>query len=128
MPVPNFYILKPAIKHGMKLAYYSPSSDTIGMPEPEQFHTDDGYPSQDFYADIEKELEARKFPGVETSRQEFAEDGLLSEQRIYLRLMRDKLAIVAPFGVYFFACCAFLCLRRQGWRRRSRPNHWRREI
>jgi hypothetical protein len=66
------------------------------------------YPAQDFYAAIEKQLEAKKIPNLETSRQEFAEGGLLSEQRSYLRLMRERFAIVAcaaPFGsIYFFSC------------------------
>jgi hypothetical protein len=66
------------------------------------------FASQDFYTAVEKELEARKIPRLETTRQEFAEGGLMSDQRIYLRLMRERLAIVtcaAPFGnIYFFSC------------------------
>jgi hypothetical protein len=66
------------------------------------------YPPQDFYAAVEKQLEARKIPSLETTRQDFAEGGLLSEQRSYLRFMRERLAIVtcaAPFGtIYFFSC------------------------
>jgi len=62
----------------------------------------------DFYAAIEKALADRKIPGLSVTRQEFAEGGLLSDQRIYLRLLRERLAIVAcaaPFGnVYFFSC------------------------
>jgi antirestriction protein ArdC len=34
---------QPAIRHGMKLAYYSPSSDTVGMPERKRFDTQDAY-------------------------------------------------------------------------------------
>jgi antirestriction protein ArdC len=33
----------PVIKHGMAQAYYSPSNDTIGMPERKRFNTEDGY-------------------------------------------------------------------------------------
>ncbi len=33
----------PAIRHGMKQAYYSPSEDTVGMPEAKRFKTEDGY-------------------------------------------------------------------------------------
>ena len=60
---------------------------------------------QEFYANVEQQLEARKIPSLEISRQEFAEGGLLSDQRVYLRLMRERLAIdtcAAPFGKIFF--------------------------
>ncbi len=72
------------------------------------FHPDFSYSPQDFYAAIEKELAARKIPGMEISQEEFAEGGLLSEKRIYLRLMRERLTLytcAAPFGTgYFFSC------------------------
>jgi len=63
----------------------------------------------EFYSIVEKKLTARKIPGMAVTRQEFAEGGLLSDQRIYLRLMRERLAIdacAAPFGdsMYFFSC------------------------
>lgn len=65
-------------------------------------------PPSEFYATLEKELSDRKFPSVEISRVEFAEGGLLSDQRLYLRFMRERLAVdicAAPFGTeYFFAC------------------------
>lgn len=60
---------------------------------------------QEFYAKIEQQLEARQIPGLEISRLEFAEGGMLSDQRTYLRLMRERLAFVtcaAPFGKVFF--------------------------
>jgi hypothetical protein len=63
---------------------------------------------QEFYVAIEKELQARKIPGMEISREEFAEGGLISDKRIYLRLFRERLALytcAAPFGSgYFFSC------------------------
>lgn len=63
---------------------------------------------QEFYAKIEQTLAARKLPGMEISRLPFAEGGLLSDQRIYLRLMRERLCIdtcAAPFGnIFFFSC------------------------
>ena len=63
---------------------------------------------QEFYAKVEQQLEARKIPSLVISRQEFAEGGLLSDQRVYLRLMRERLAIdtcAAPFGkIFFFSC------------------------
>jgi hypothetical protein len=64
--------------------------------------------SQDFYAAVEKELEARKIPGMEISRAEYAEGGLLSDKRIYLRMIRERLAFdacAAPFGNTFFFSC-----------------------
>lgn len=63
---------------------------------------------QEFYAVIEKELQTRQIPGLAISREEFAEGGLLSDKRIYLRLFRERLAIytcASPFGTgYFFSC------------------------
>lgn len=71
-------------------------------------HDNLSHSPQEFYETIEKELEARKIPGMEISRQEFAEGGMLSERRIYLRLLRERLNIytcASPFGVgYFFSC------------------------
>jgi hypothetical protein len=62
---------------------------------------------QEFYAAIEKEMNARKIPSMEISREEFSEGGLLSDKRIYLRLFRERLALytcAAPFGTgYFFS-------------------------
>jgi len=62
----------------------------------------------EFYTTVEQQLSARKFPSVEISRVEFAEGGLMSDQRLYLRFMRERLAVdvcAAPFGTeYFFAC------------------------
>lgn len=64
--------------------------------------------SQEFYQALEKELAARKVPGLEIARVEYAEGGLFSEQRMYLRLIRERLAFdtcAAPFGTgYFFSC------------------------
>jgi hypothetical protein len=66
------------------------------------------YSPLEFYAAIEKELEARRIPGLSISKEEFHEGGLLSDQRIYLRLSRERLAMytcAAPFGAgYFFSC------------------------
>lgn len=66
------------------------------------------YSPNEFYEAISKELEVRKVPGLEISREEFAEGGLLSEKRIYLRFFRERLAIytcAAPFGIgYFYSC------------------------
>ena len=66
------------------------------------------YSPQEFYGAIEKELEARRIPGLTISREEFTEGGMLSERRVYLRLFRERLALytcAAPFGAgYFFSC------------------------
>jgi hypothetical protein len=62
-------------------------------------------PPQEFYARVEQELAVHKIPGMEISRVPFAEGGLLSDQRVYLRLMRERLCIdtcAAPFGDLFF--------------------------
>src|SRR5262245_12468151 len=62
-------------------------------------------PPQDFYATIEKELEARKVPNMTVSRMEFAQGGMLSDKRVYMRLFRERLALytcAAPFGTGYF--------------------------
>ena len=63
---------------------------------------------QEFYSSVHKHLEEQNFPKMDISRVEFAEGGLLSDQRQYLRLMRERLAIdtcAAPFGKHFFFSC-----------------------
>ncbi len=63
---------------------------------------------QEFYSSVERRLESQKIPKMEISRVEFAEGGLLSDQRQYLRLMRERLAIdtcAAPFGGHYFFSC-----------------------
>lgn len=65
----------------------------------------------DFYGAIEAELKARKVPGLEISRVEYAEGGVLSDKREYLRMIRERLVFdvcSAPFGTgHFFSCrCA----------------------
>jgi len=57
--------------------------------------------TQEFYAAVEQQVAAQKIPDLEVSREEFAQGGLLSNQRQYLRLMRERLTIdtcAAPFG------------------------------
>ena len=62
---------------------------------------------QEFYKSIEQLIKDRKVPGLETFRVEYAEGGLFSDERIYLRLIRERLAFdicAAPFGTgYFFS-------------------------
>jgi hypothetical protein len=66
------------------------------------------YPPQEFYAAIEEELEFRHVPGLKKAMIEYAEGGLLSGNRTYLRMMRERLAFdmcASPFGTgYFFSC------------------------
>ena len=66
------------------------------------------YSPQEFYAAVEKNLAARKVPSMDISRVEFSEGGALSDKRIYLRMIRERLAFdvcAAPFGTgYFFSC------------------------
>lgn len=66
------------------------------------------FPAHEFYSAVEKELDQRKIPKMEMSRIDFAEGGLLSDKRTYLRMIRERLAFdtcAAPFGnIYFFSC------------------------
>jgi hypothetical protein len=66
------------------------------------------YPSLEFYTSIEKALVARNIPSLSLSRVEWAEGGILSGKRVYLRMLRERLAFdtcAAPFGRgYFFSC------------------------
>ena len=70
----------------------------------------DGFslPPKEFYEAVQTELAARKIPKMEMSRVEYAEGGLLSDRRVYLRMIRERLAFdmcAAPFGnTYFFSC------------------------
>jgi len=64
----------------------------------------------EFYDSIEKELKARQVPGMEMSRVEFSEGGILSDKRVYLRMVRERLVFdvgAAPFGTSFFFSCRF---------------------
>ena len=67
-----------------------------------------GVPPVEFYAAVEKKLTSQNIPGMAIARQGFSEAGLLSDQRVYFHLMRERLAIdacAAPFGnIYFFSC------------------------
>jgi hypothetical protein len=69
--------------------------------------TDFNMPTDDFYKLIEEELAMRAVPGLQHSRVEFSEGGLLSHNRSYLRLVRERFVFdicAAPFGTsYFFS-------------------------
>src|ERR1700722_18754499 len=64
--------------------------------------------TQEFYTSLEQELKAQEVPGLEISRVEFSEGGILSDKREYLRMSRERLVFdvcAAPFGkAYFFSC------------------------
>src|ERR1035437_10135500 len=64
----------------------------------------------EFYTAVEKELQEQKVPGLQISRVDFSEGGLLSDKRTYLRMTRERLGVLifaAPFGPKFFSFCPF---------------------
>jgi hypothetical protein len=66
--------------------------------------------TKEFYEAVEKQLSARKVPGLEISRVEFSEGGMLSGKREYLRMTRERLVFdicAAPFGTSYFFSCRF---------------------
>lgn len=67
-------------------------------------------PAHEFYAEIEEDMKNRKVPSLQISRVEFAEGGVLSGKREYLRMTRERLVFdvcAAPFGTSFFFSCRF---------------------
>jgi hypothetical protein len=62
---------------------------------------------KEFYAAVEGELARRQVPGLDMSRVDFSEGGILSANREYLRMSRERLVFdicAAPFGTsYFFS-------------------------
>src|SRR5437870_6185779 len=61
------------------------------------------FTSHEFYAAVQTEMAASKIPSMEIAQEEFSEGGLLSDKRIYLRLLRERLALyicAAPFGTH----------------------------
>src|SRR5437588_7559438 len=66
--------------------------------------------TQEFYTSVENELKTRQVPGLEISRVDFSEGGLLSDKRTYLRMIRERLVFdvcAAPFGTAYFFSCRF---------------------
>jgi hypothetical protein len=81
--------------------------DEVWLCSTDQFSFD----PQEFYTLVEERLAAHNIPGMNIRRVRFAEGGLLSGQRSYLRLMRERFAIdtcAAPFGSHFFFSCRFV--------------------
>lgn len=69
-----------------------------------------GTSAKEFYETIERALQERKVPGLEISRVEFSEGGILSDKREYLRMSRERLVFDvcgAPFGTSYFFSCRF---------------------
>jgi hypothetical protein len=66
------------------------------------------YSPEEFYRTLENEIVTRKIPSLAISREIFSEGSLLSDRRIYLRLIRERLALytcASAFGTgYFFSC------------------------
>ncbi len=66
--------------------------------------------TQDFYQLVEQELKERQVPGLQITHEEFAEGGILSDKREYLRMTREWLVFdvcAAPFGTSYFFSCRF---------------------
>ena len=63
-----------------------------------------------FYAQVEQDLTERLVPGLEFSRIEFSEGGMLTPNREYLRARRELLVFEicsAPFGTSWYFSCRF---------------------
>jgi hypothetical protein len=66
--------------------------------------------TKEFYEAVEKELKTREVPGLDIAHVDFAEGGLLSAKREYLRMTRERLVFdicAAPFGTAYFFSCRF---------------------
>ncbi len=66
------------------------------------------YSPKTFYEEFQARLDERKVPDLTVEQIEFAEGGLLSDKRTYLRIRRERLLFdicAAPFGTGFFFSC-----------------------
>jgi hypothetical protein len=66
--------------------------------------------TKEFYEAVEKELKDRQVPGLEMFHVDFAEGGIISAKREYLRMTRERLVFdicAAPFGKSYFFSCRF---------------------
>lgn len=67
-------------------------------------------PVSEFYDVIENDLQVLELTGLEASRIEYSEGGLLSAKRQYLRFRRERLVFdvcAAPFGTTWLFSCRF---------------------
>jgi hypothetical protein len=65
---------------------------------------------KEFYEAVEMKLKDRQVPGLDIAYVEFAEGGILSSKREYLRMTRERLLFdicAAPFGTGFFFSSRF---------------------
>lgn len=70
--------------------------------------------TEEFYEAIERDLETRQLQGLELSRVEYAEGGILSAKRTYLRMRRERLIFdvcSARFGTSWLFSCRFAEVR-----------------
>ena len=90
---------------GLLKKFFSPKEEVVSHWYVPIDHFE--FSTVDFYDKVEAALESRKVPGLETTREEINEGGLLSDKRLYLRLKRERLVFdicAAPFGTsYFFS-------------------------
>jgi hypothetical protein len=66
--------------------------------------------TKEFYEAVEGELKERKVPGLEIFHVDFAEGGIMSNNREYLRMTRERLVFdicATPFGTAYFFSCRF---------------------
>jgi hypothetical protein len=66
--------------------------------------------AKEFYTAVETELKERQVPGLDIASVDFAEGGVLSAKREYLRMTRERLVFdicAAPFGTAYFFSCRF---------------------
>jgi hypothetical protein len=70
--------------------------------------------TEEFYTEIEHDLKSRELQGLDLSRVEYAEGGILSAKRTYLRMRRERLIFdvcSAPFGTSWLFSCRFAEVR-----------------
>lgn len=67
--------------------------------------------TKEFYAAVEEELKRRQVPGMDITCVDFSEGGLLSANREYLRLQRERFVFdvcASPFGTSYFFSIRFV--------------------
>jgi antirestriction protein ArdC len=73
----------PAVKHGMTEAFYSPSNDTVGMPERKRFETEDGYHASLFHELVHSTGHEKRLKRLSiTERNGFGSDPYCKEELI----------------------------------------------
>ncbi|MEI8288157.1 MAG: zincin-like metallopeptidase domain-containing protein [Verrucomicrobiota bacterium] len=73
----------PVIKHGMTAAYYSPSSDIVGMPESKRFDTEDAYHSTLFHELVHSTGHEKRLKRLSiTERNGFGSDPYCKEELV----------------------------------------------